>query len=174
MALTPAQRKQKQIQREQDALKVLPDSSYPHLSTPFFEYLQDDGNWSSVELAFEMIGFVPPQFDDDRGPAEFAFDHCFVTDDDKEAAFAGRKGSIGRAEVMIDLLLYAASEFAMILNRYKLREIEARLKAIQSQELESEPERIAAFEEVVRIEKIRGALEKNVRRTFPAWEVKGI
>ena len=153
MAMSPKERKQKQLEREREEQKVLPDSTYPYLRTPLHEHPVFDANISSVDLVFELMGIDPPVFEDDRGPAEFAHDACFSTDDDKEATFAGRKGAVGRAECMIHFLLDATMELSEIINRYKLNELDDRLKEIDAMDLSDPGERKRALEAVVQIEK---------------------
>ncbi len=174
MALSAKERKQQQLKREQKQLRLLPDSSYEYLRVPFHVHLETDSNWSSVTLPLEMAGIEPPEFEDDRGPEAYAFEECFATDEDRDEAFGGAAKSIGRAEVMIGLLMDAATELALIVNKYKRTELERRLKEIEAADLSDPEERKAALEQVVHIEKIKGALSKNVRRSLPQWEAKGV
>jgi hypothetical protein len=174
MAMSAKERKQKQIQRELEEFRILPDSSYPYLRKPFFKHAEQDPNWSSIDLAFEMIGLDPPVFEDDKGPAETARDDCFASDKDKADAFAGRTGSVGRAESMVGILLDAAQELAAIVRRYKTNELDLRLEEIRNMDLIDPEVRKKALEETVHIEKIKDSLHRNVRRTIPQWEVKGV
>jgi hypothetical protein len=174
MAMTPLERKQKQLDRERDALRVMSDSSYSYLSKPFFERLEQDPNWSSVQLCFELMGIEAPEFHDDRGPAAVALEHCFSSDEGRDEAFSGYEGSVGRAEAMVGLLLDAAMELASIIQAHKLIELDARLREIEALDLSDPDERKGAFEAAVHIGKVKDALNGNVRRTIPQWQVKGV
>ena len=172
MALTANERKRAQIAREQEALRQLPDGTYTYLSIPFHQYLDQDGNWSDVQQCFEMMGINPPQFQDDRGPADFAFDDIFGSDQSKIDAFNGSENSIGRAEVMVGQLLDAASGLSQIINKFKQTELNRALIEIHQRDLTDPAIRKATMEEVVHIARLQEDLQKNVRRTFPQWEIK--
>jgi hypothetical protein len=174
MALTAKQRKQNQLAREQEALRVMPDSTYEFLHVPFHEIAENDPNWSNVTLPFDLIGMEPPTFDDDRGPSEFAAAECFSSDEDQEEAFAGSIGSIGRAEVMVDCLMDAAIELASLIQSYKRNAIAARRREIEAADLSDPDTRREALETITRLSRIEDVLNSNVRRTLPQWKVKGI
>ena len=167
MAMTPLERKRRQLEREEQERKRMPDASYPYLHMPFFEYVENDPNWSNVELNFDLMGIPAPVFDNDDGPSSQSGQV------DEDEVYAGYSGSIGRAEVMIGQLLDAATELASIVNRYKLREIEARVREVEQIDLTDPEERKAALSEVVRLSQLRERLEKKVRRTLPEWSLKG-
>jgi hypothetical protein len=174
MALSAKERKQKQLAREQEELRVMPDSTYEFLQMPFHAYLEDDANWSNVTLSFDLMGIEAPSFEDDRGPAEFPVEGCFGTDEERDDAFEGLSGSIGRAEVMVDLLMEAAIEMAKVIQTYKRKAIAEQRRKIEVANL-SDPEiRRQAMETIARLARIEDALDKNVRRTIPQWKVKGI
>jgi len=89
MALTAKERKQKQLEREHEQLRKLPDSTYEFLDTPFYPFTEESPNWSNIDLLFDLMGLEPPMFEDDRGPEAFASDVCFSTDEDREDTFRG-------------------------------------------------------------------------------------
>ena len=172
MALSAKERKQAQIERERALLAKKPDATYPYLRVPFFERLDADANWSSVEMCFDLLGIDPPIFEDDRGPEDFANDACFSTDEDKVEAFQSSKGSVGRAEVMVDMLIDAATELSHIINRYKQDELRQRREELEKSDLSEPDRRGEALEAAAEIAKLQDALQKNMRRTFPVWRVK--
>ncbi|MHA6324556.1 hypothetical protein [Roseivivax sp. CAU 1753] len=174
MALSAKERKQKQLKREREELRLLDDSTYPYLATPFYERLESDPNWSDVTLVLELAGFEPPGFEDDRGPEAYVNSDALSPDDDPADTFPGSKGSIGRAEVMVDCLLNAAQQLAEIINRYKVDELDARKRELENSDLTDPDDRKSAFEKVAQIIKIQDELAKNVRRTLPIWKVKGL
>ena len=174
MALSAKERKQNQLAREQEELRVMPDSTYEFLQMPFHAYLEDDANWSNVTLSFDLMGIEAPSFEDDRGPEEFPFEGCFRTDKERDDAFQGSSGSVGRAEVMVGLLMDAAVEMAGVIQAYKKKAIAEQQRKIEAADL-SDPEiRRKAMETIARLARIEDALDKNVRRTLPQWKVKGI
>ena len=172
MGLSAKERKQAQLERERKALARKMDATYPYLKTPFFERLERDGNWSSVEMCFDLLGIDPPVFDDDRGPEDFASDTCFSTDEDRVEAFQCSKNSIGRAEVMVDMLLDAVVELSQIINSYKRDELRKRRDELEKSDLSEPGRRGEALEAAAEIAKLQEELQKNVRRTFPSWRVK--
>lgn len=174
MAMSAAERKQRQLERERQALLPLSDSSYRYLATPFCEHLQDDPNWSDVELAFDLMGYAPPDYSDDLGPEHFANDVAFGSDEDRVEAFKGSEKSIGRAEVMVDLLFDAAMELARIVNLYKIKELQKRLKELENAELSDPESRKAALQQSAHINRILEELSKSQRFTAPKWRIKGI
>jgi len=172
MALSAKERKQKQLAREQEALRISKDRTYPYLPTPFYKHLENNGNWSSVTLCFDLMGIDPPEFLDDRGPAEFADDACFSTDKDRDEAFQSSEKSIGRAEVMVDLLFDAGMELALIINKFKKAELQNRRAELEDVDMSDPGNRKEALETAATIAKLLEELEKNVRRTVPQWRVK--
>lgn len=172
MALSAKQRKRNQLARQQEELSRLEDSTYEYLKAPFFEHLENDPNWSSVALSFDLMGIEQPEFSDDRGPRHHALDEALG--DDPDEAFPGFAGSIGRAEVMVDLLLDAATELSGIINSYKMRELEKRRAELEKRDLTEERARKDALETSARIAKLQEELQKNVRRTFRQWKIKGV
>lgn len=174
MALTAKERKQKQLEREHEQLRALPDSTYDFIDTPFHQAIEDGMSLSDVELMFDLMGLEPPVFEDDRGPEAFAADGCFRTDEDRDDAFRGYAGSIGRAEVMVSHLLDAAIELASVINRYKKQALKARRAEIEAADLSDPDTRREALDAITRIARIEEALDKNVRRTLPQWQAKGL
>jgi hypothetical protein len=172
MALSAKERKQAQLERERQAMASKTDATYPFLKEPFFKHLEHDGNWSSVQLCFELMGMDPPVFEDDKGPADVAHDVCFSTDEEKIEAFQNSEKSIGRAEVMVEMLLDAAVELSSIINTYKQEALRKRLAELEQSDLSDPAQRRKALEDAAEIAKLQAELQKNVRRTFPVWRLK--
>ncbi len=172
MALSAKKRKQKQIERERQTLARQKDATYRFLKTPFYKHLENDGNWSSVELCFDLLGIEPPIFEDDRGPADFASRECFSTDEDRIEAFQSSEKSIGRAEVMVDVLLDAAMELSGIINTYKTHELQKRRDELERSDLSEPARRSEALATSAELARLQNELDKNVRRTFKTWRVK--
>ncbi|WP_394198547.1 hypothetical protein [Litoreibacter albidus] len=174
MALTAKERKQKQIAREQEDLRKLPDSTYEFLRTPFYVAAEDNPNWDNVILSFALMGLEPPIFENDQGPESFADQDCFATDDDRADAFEGYRGSIGRAEAMVDFLLDASIELASAINSYKKQALRDHRQQIENSDLSDQETRREALGTIARLARIEDALDKNVRRSLPQWKVKGL
>ena len=170
MALSAAERKRRQVERERLAMQRRPDSTYEYLSKPFYSYLDEDPNWSSVTLSFDLMGIEAPAFLDDSGPESFVINDALG--DDEGTGFESFERSIGRAEVMVDLLLDAAVELSGIINRFKTDELKRYLSEIEQSDLSDQAAKALAMKEAVHIAAIQKELEKNVRRTFPQWKVK--
>lgn len=129
---------------------------------------------TSIFTCFELLGIEPPEFLDDRGPDQVACESCFATDEDCAEAFTGTANSIGRAEVMVGALLDAATELASIINGFKRGELVKRLQEIEADSLADPAERKAAITAAMHFSKLQEELGKNVRRTLPQWQVKGV
>lgn len=172
MAMSAKERKQMQIERERQELARKIDATYPYLKTPFFEHLEQNDNWSSVELCLELLGIDPPMFEDDRGPEDFAADECFSTAEDRIEAFKCSENSIGRAEVMVDMMLDAAVELSNIINRFKQGELQKRREEFEQSDLSEPNRRVEALEAAAEIARLKEELQKKVRRTLPVWRVK--
>lgn len=174
MALSAAERKRRQLEREDLARRRRPDSTYEYLSTPFYKHVNDDGaDWSAVALPFELMGIEPPEFVDDRGPTEAASpDALPAPGGDEENGFEGFEGSMGRAEAMVDMLITAAVELSSIINHFKRNELNKYLADLETRDLSDQAARAKALKDAVRITAIQEELSKNVRREFPQWKVK--
>jgi len=172
--LTPAEKQRRY--RERQKAKRLDDLKKPEIvsrkvfTSPFFEWVQSDGNFSDFELYLALAGIEPPQFDDDRGPNEFALKEAVEGMDDP---FPGAEDSLARAEVMVGCLIDAAATLAGVINRYKEKEIANRIDDIERADKADENERKAATREIVRLSKLQDQLKRQVRWTFPQWKVSG-
>lgn len=165
MALTPAQKQKAYRDRQRANERAAEDCTYPYLRETFAEFLQHEANYSNVEICLGLAGIEAPLFVDDRGPDQFAFSECTAGVDNP---FPGARGSIGRAEVIIDQLIDAANELAAVVNTYKTCEIDKRLAELQDPNVS---DRSTAIEEAVTLNKMKDQLSKRVRRSFPQWKV---
>lgn len=169
MALSAAERKRKQRERQAAERAPLVDPVYKYLGVPFFEYAASHGGWSNVELMFDLMGLEAPEFNDDAGPAPYdPASHADVIE-----AYEGRLGSVGRAEIMIEHLVDAAIELAAMVNAYKATAVERRISELERADLASPEARKAAVAELRDLEELRERLSKRVRRTLPEWSARG-
>lgn len=144
------------------------------MRTPFFEWVERDGNWLSFEMALDQAGIEIPQFNDDADPKSLTGEiERLFTDNPAQSPYVAGSGSLGRAEIMVGCLISAAVTLAGSVNDYKRSEIKARMAEIEQSDL-SDPEiRREALAEVARLQKMLDQLSKQVRWTFPQWKVTG-
>ena len=167
MAKTAAERKRLSRERQREGLKVSPELTADVLRRPFFEFVNDDPNWSDVQIAFHLAGLAPPVFENDQGP-------IFPPDLEGLDVPTTFEKSIGRAELMVSSLISAATGLAGIINEYKRQEIERHEQRIEAKLAHpGGPDRKAAIDELVRLSKLRDRLSKQTRVSLPTYELKG-
>lgn len=166
MALTPLERKHRSLESKRQREKLAGDPTHGITKRPFSDYLPEDGNWESdVLYPLEWAGISPdhlPTFDADHDPEH---------DPDNDGPY---RGSIGRAERMVGMLLDAASGLAGIINRYKRQEIDRAIAELEHADLSDPTSKKQALSEIVQLNKMRERLDKQVRRTLPQYEVKEV
>jgi len=170
VAMTPAERKRKQRERDQQRaeeqkLKIVDEGSQFYLM-PFSQWAERDPDIGSCDMYMAMAGMEFPSFDDERDPEEFVFDRPAFGDED---VFGGAKGALARAERVVSLLLDTALTLASSVNLYKQNEINARLAELEKS---TDVDRATAMKDAVRLNKILNQLEKQVRMPIPQWKVK--
>lgn len=169
MALSAAERKRKQRERQAAERGPKVDPAYQYADVPFFQFAASHGSWGNVELMFDLMGIEPPEFLDDTGPAPYdPSGHDEVIE-----AYEGRLGSVGRAEIMIEHLVDAAIELADIVNDYKVKAVERRILELEEADLLTPEERKAAVVELGALQQMKDRLSKGVRRTLPEWSARG-
>lgn len=166
MALTNAERQKRHYQKQKELAAKAPDVTDEIATRKFFEYLPDDGQWQDVRYYLEWAGFNPdhlPEFTDDT-------DAGYDPADDMPY-----RGSIGRAERVIGMLLDASRELAGIVNRYKREELDRYIEKLEvalGNAPEADRKKIAR--EIVTMTRHRDQLDKRVRFEMPTYEVKGV
>ncbi len=168
MGMTEAEKKQLQRERKRAEHKANSDSCYPYLKETFSEFLEHEANYSNVEIALGLAGIEAPLIEDERDPGEFALKEVIAG---VENPFPGAQGAIGRAEVLVDCLLDAATEMAVVINNYKRQEIQRRLKELETS---TEIDTITKMNEAVKLNKLLEGLDKHVRRSLPQWKITGV
>jgi hypothetical protein len=173
MAMTPAEKqrayRQRQKERAEAEMKAGEDLQRV-LRRPFSEWVLEDPNYPDFEMVLSLAGIPAPEFDDERGPEEFALNDVTVSMDEP---FGTATGAIGRAEVIVGCLIDAASTLAQVVNTYKREEIGRRIAELESENWATQEERAAAMREAVKLHEMMGRLEKQVRRNFPQWKIAG-
>jgi hypothetical protein len=173
MALSATERKRKQLERDREYLRKLPESTYPFLAKPYDAWLESEGDTSDINVPWELMGFESPSFDDNKGPEQYSI-HPFGHQEDMDEIFAGYEGSVGRAEFMVIQLICAAEALSISINQYKRNQLAERLDSLEAEDLSDPDRRKTAFAESALIARLQDELQKNVRYTFPQWIVKGV
>ncbi|GGB30177.1 hypothetical protein [Allosediminivita pacifica] len=173
MSMSANERKRRQLERERQEQHLLEDSTYPYLKTPFYQYQEVHPTGFDASLNFGLMGLDFPLFIDDSGPEQHVSEDIDPGENPDEL-FGGFKGSIGRAENMIDQLLFAAQELADFVNEYKKDELTRRLAELEDSDLTDKDSRKAALEQAAHISELLKELDKQVRWSFRKWKIKGL
>ncbi|MEQ8899272.1 MAG: hypothetical protein RID23_19495 [Roseovarius sp.] len=168
MNSTSAERMRRKREREVAEHRAAPDSTLPYLRETFSDFLEREGNYQNVEIALGLAGFEAPLIDDERDPEAFALEEAVAGVDNP---FPGSKGALGRAQVIIECLIDAASELANVVNNYEREQLEARLAELESSDT---TDKATAINEAVKLNKMLDLLNKRVRKDFPQWKVTGV
>lgn len=173
MALTPAEKQKRYRARQKQAEKSAPDLSHAYLRTPFFEAAERD--LSDLDAYWDVIGIEGPWFNDDSGPKTLLGDYELTAEANGFRSFESvPKNSLGRAEVMVGVLLDIAMLTASAINEYKLAEIDARIAEIEQADLSDSAVKTKALNDIVTLKAIKARLEgKTFRRSFAEFRVKG-
>lgn len=94
----------------------------------------------------------------------------FPTTDGGEPSY---RGSLGRAELEVELLVEAAKTLAQLLNDYKRSVIRERITQIETLELDDLTSRSALLSEIVMLNKALERLDRSVRADLPQWQLRG-
>ncbi|RWN01056.1 MAG: hypothetical protein EOR86_04170 [Mesorhizobium sp.] len=163
MALSNAERQRRHYERRKAAAKVTSDATEltrPFLGRPYCAFVGSDSDWDQVEIPLRLAGIEPPRFDDDRGPV-------FAPGLEGLELPTHLTDSVGRAELMVECLLDAASALAASINRYKRAEITEALSNIRRAAGNA-----AALTDADQLEHLLERLNKRVRWSLPEWKVK--
>ncbi|WP_159946342.1 hypothetical protein [Rhizobium sp. 18065] len=79
--------------------------------------------------------------------------------------------SLGKAEMVIDLLGDVVSTLTQDLNDYKRAEIQSRIREIEESDLSEATARKSAVAQIIKLQKMLTELDTQVRWTFPKWNV---
>ncbi|KQY16323.1 hypothetical protein ASE23_20285 [Rhizobium sp. Root73] len=180
MALTNAERQRLHYQRQKEKKKGVlkhPDSLDLGIPAgdPFHEWFQGQaGGFSDFAQCFDMAGMEAPDIEDDSNPKSLTgeIERSFEDEPDR-SPYARGGGALARGEIMVGCLIDAASELARIINEYKRKQINDRLKEIENADLSNANVKKAALAEVVRLQKTIEHLDKQVRWSFPQWKLAG-
>lgn len=176
MAKSALERKHDQIRRDKERLRRSDDLAYPYLSTPFFEWLKiREDDWQNALVHLDACQMPHPQFDDDRGPQSIDGEvELLGWDDPSKDYFSGYKGSIGRAEALVNELIAAASNFALSINEYKKEMLKKKKSEIENSDLSDPAMRSKAFEDAAKIDAMLKQLDKMRRVNIYEFQLKNI
>ena len=178
MALSNAERQRLHYQRQKDKKKgnlKQPDNVGLAIAAedPFYEWFQGQaGGFSDFAKCFDTAGMDAPDIVDDSDPKSLSgeIERSFA-DEPERSPYARGGGSLARAEIMVGCLIDAAFELARIINEYKRKQIDARLREIENADLSDPSIKKDALAEVVLLRKMHEHLDKQVRWTFPQWKL---
>jgi hypothetical protein len=166
MALTPAEKQKAYRDRLKGKRKAEPELTAAFLSGRFSDFLNND------RAAEQDISFIDETLD------SVGLDYKVPLTDDcdpdwREDWGTPNRGSLGRAERMVDALIDSAKALSEIINRYKAQEIDAALKKVGASKHPNWAARKKALVDFSRLSSIRTRLNKEVRHAFLVSTVKG-
>lgn len=169
---TPAEYQREYRARKKKAEIAQSAPSDEIFRTPFFKrFPRGYSNWVNY---LDIAGIEAPAFENDDGPAsKSGMIEYDLESGGTDNPYIDYRHSVGRAEVMLEHMLYAAGELAAILNGYKQSEIKARIAEIEQSDLSDPETRRKALADIPRLQKMLDQLSKQVRWTFPQWKVTG-
>lgn len=176
MAKSALERKHDQIRREKDQLRKSEDAAYPYLGVPFFEWLRGGADdWENGLFHLDACQMPHPAFEDDSDPRSIDGEvELLGWDNANEDYYAGYKGSVGRAEALVNELIAAASNFALAINQYKKEMLQKKKSEIESLDLSDPEVRNKAFDDIVKIDAMLKRLEKMKRISIYEFQLKGV
>lgn len=161
-----AYRERQKAKREDDRKRS--EASHWYVKGDFQSFLNEHPDWSEFELPLDLMGLNPPHFRDGT-PTTATGLEIDPEDPHHAALFKG----MGRADVIVGLLLEAATVLARRVNEFKLKEIGERIQEIEAWEWTDPAAKKQALNDMVRLTKMRDQLSKQVRINLPQWKVTG-
>ena len=173
MAMTAVERKRLQVERDRAHAKKQTDLVYGLPRTTFGEWLETNdlaGNALHLEICYDGMNRVPPDFAEESDPVSASGSFVFPTKKDGEPSY---RGALGRAEMEVELLIEAAKTLAHMLNSYKKAVIRDRITQIETNELTDPDLRNARLKELIDLHKASERLDRSVRADLPQWQLRG-
>ncbi|MER8691906.1 hypothetical protein NKI77_18170 [Mesorhizobium opportunistum] len=161
MAKTAAEYQRAYRERKAELAKQAGDPTDKISARPFSEYVENDGNWTVIQEVLDCVGVTPPAFGADKD------------DQWREEWGEPYRASIGRAERMVGAFLDAASGLADAIARYKRKEIDRAIADLEASDITAPAIKKKALAEIVRLNRIRDQLDKQVRWSLPQWKTTG-
>ena len=173
MALTAAERKRLQIQRERARATKQADLVYDLPRVQLGDWLEQndqDGAIQHLHICYDGMNRLPPDFTEETDPTSKTGAFVFPTNEGGEPSY---RGSLGRAELEVELLVEAAKTLAQLLNDYKRSVVMERIAQIETLELDDVASRGALLSEIVMLNKALERLDRSVRADIPQWQLRG-
>lgn len=166
MALTPAEKQKRYRERKREQERLAGDPTDAIAKRSFSDFIQADLDSFQVNVLYQLewAGINPdavPTFEKDDDP-----DHDPQTD-------GPYRGSIGRAERMVSMLMDAGRGLAYLIRDYKREEIDRAIAEIEQADMTDPAVKKKALADIVRLTKMRERLDKDARVPMPQYEVKG-
>ncbi|NEU14443.1 hypothetical protein G3T14_20275 [Methylobacterium sp. BTF04] len=168
MAMTPSEKQRAYRARLKQAEKTSHDETADVIAGSFAAYVATDDEAHELDFlndTFDSVGLQFPDLSKDEDP-----------DWREEWTRIGgliERGSLGKAQRMVGALVDSADALARIINRFKVREIEAAITKAGTADMSDPAERSKAVAEMVRLESLKVRLLKEVRRSFPVTTLRG-
>ena len=172
MAKTALERKRESLERKRQAAERLPDATAAFRTISFSEYYSEHD--IEVMFNFDVAGLPPLEFEnDDEDPRSYSGE-IEAGDDPEHGTYDGYHGAIGRAEITVISLMQAAEALARLINNYKRDLIKAEQERLNGLADEADADRRREIlAQMVKLDRLRERLDKNVRWTVPEWKLKG-
>jgi len=172
MALTNSERQRKFREKKKEVERSAPDeASLAQEIAPmsFSAFLKGYEDWESGkhnELMFigetlDSIGQAFPDLEVDKDPEwrpEWSVEN---------------KGSLGRAERMVDGWIDCAKTLSELINQFKVERVNRALEILSASDMSDPERRKQVLAKIVKLEKVKERLQKEVRHSFRVTSVKG-
>ena len=173
MALTAAERKRHQVERDRAHSKQQTDIVYDLARPTLGDWLENNdhgGDALHLAICYDGMGRLPPDFTGESDPKSASGNFVFPSKEDGTPTYVG---ALGRAEMEVELLIEAAKTLARLLNSYKKAVISDRIARIESDELDDPSLRSAFLKEFIELNKALERLDRSVRSDIPQWQLRG-
>lgn len=173
MAKTAIERKRLQLARERERARSQLDLVYGLPRPALGEWLDDRTDETELQqlaICYDGMGRDAPDFGPDTDPKSRTGHFDYPKTEDGSPS---HRGSLGRAELEVELLLDAAATLAKLLNSYKRQVIQDRIAQIENEDLQDPQIRRQRLAEVVTLNKALDRLDKSVRTDVKQWQLRG-
>ncbi|NSZ00619.1 hypothetical protein G6M70_05990 [Agrobacterium tumefaciens] len=144
------------------------EASHWYAKADFQSFLENHPDADEFNLPLDLMNITPPVFVDGE-PATTTGLHLDSENEDDAPYFK----AMGRADVFVGLFIESAVALAKLVNEFKLKEIDDRIKEIEAAKFADQAEWKEALNDIVRLNRMRDQLSKQVRVVLPQWKVTG-
>lgn len=164
MAKTPAERMREMRERKKQEAIQAEKALAPKIYLQAFSDFMEGRGFPDHHL---ILGNEWWDFSSDDGIKPLSDDA--LDDDERQDA----SNSLGKAELVLNVLQDIAYTLAADVSNYKKKEIGDRIAEIEMRDLSDPAIRKQAVTDMMRLNKMLNQLDKQVRWTFPQWKVTG-